>query len=181
MKRKFRLGENEKQIILCVGLGLFIVASFVLPNLPIALQPILKMRGHKGFQKLLKKLKNKNIIELGGEKIKLTKKGKEFLKEIQIGKINIKPQKEWDGIWRLVSYDIPEIYKKSRDLFRKILESNGFYQIQESLWTHPYDCKEEIAILAKNINITQYVIVMMTDKLPNQKEMKEHFGLNENE
>lgn len=174
---RFKLGDNEKEIIKMIGLGLFVIASIALPNLPIALQPIFKMRGSKGFQKLIKKLKNKNIIYLGGEKIKLTKKGRELLKEIYLSEIKIVKPKKWDGVWRLVSYDIPEIYKKSRDLFRSVLERNNFYQIQESLWINPYECKEQIAILAKDINISPYVIVLITNHLPNQEEMEEHFNL----
>lgn len=175
--RRLKIGENEKEIIKVVGLGVFMIASIAFPNLPIAIQPILKMRGHKGFQKLIKKLKNKNIINLGGEKVKLTRKGRELLKEIYLSELKIPKPKEWDGVWRLVSYDIPEKYKKSRDLFRSVLERNNFYQVQESLWVSPYECKEEIAVLAKNINITPYIIALSTDSLPNQKEMEKHFNL----
>lgn len=173
------IGENEKEIIKSIGLGLLVVASFALPNLPMAIRPIMKMRGNKGFQDLLDRLKNKNIISLGGEEIKLTKKGKKLLEQIYISKITIPKPEEWDGNWHLVAYDIPEIYKKSRNLFREALESNNFYQIQKSLWVHPYECKEEIAAIANNINILPYVIVMTTEKLPNEKEMIAHFGLDD--
>src|SRR4030042_4816586 len=133
MKRKKPvIGENEKEIIKMVGLGLFVASSVALPNLPSALKPIFKMRGNKGFQKLLHQLKNKNIIILGGEKIKLTKKGKKLLEQIYISEITIPVPKEWEGNWHLVAYDIPEIYKKSRNLFRAVLERNNFYQIQKS-------------------------------------------------
>lgn len=179
-RKKYRLGDNEKEIIKMIGIGIFVAASIVIPNLPVAVQPILKMRGNKGFQKLLKHLKYKNIIVLGGEEIKLTKHGRELLKEIYLSEIKIKKPKQWDGIWRLVSYDIPEIYKKSRNLFRSVLEQNGFIKIQESLWVNPYECKQEIAILAKTINISPYVIFLQTDSLPNQKDMEDHFNLNDN-
>lgn len=177
--RRLKLGENEKEIIKMIGLGLFVVASFALPNLPMALRPIMKMRGSKGFQKLLKHLRDKDVIDLGGERIKLTAKGQELLKKIYLSEIKIVKPEEWDGIWRLVSYDIPEKYRKSRDLFRSVLERNHFFQIQESLWVNPYECKEEIAVLAKDIDLTPYVIILVTDHLPNQKGMEEHFGLND--
>jgi len=177
IRKQFRIGENEKEIIKYIGLGVLVVASFALPNLPIAIRSIEKMRGNKGLQKLIKNLKNKNIIYLGGEKIKLTKQGKKLLKEIYLSEIEIIKTKKWDGIWRLVSYDIPEKYKKSRNLFRLILERNNFYKIQESLWVNPYECKEEIAVLANDISITPYIIVLSTDHLPNQKEMEKYFGL----
>lgn len=178
MKRKKPIiGENEKEIIKCIGLGLFVVSSIAFPNLPIALQPIFKMRGNKGLQKLLKNLEKKRYINLGGEKIKLTNKGKNLLNNIYISEITISKPKEWDGNWHLVAYDIPEIYKKSRNQLRELLEKNDFFQIQKSLWVHPYECKEEIAVICKYLNILPYVVVMNTEKLPNEKEMVVHFGL----
>ena len=175
--RKRIIGENEKEIIKCVGLGLVAGASIALPNLPMAIQPILKMRGNKGFQRLLHKLKNKNIIHLGGEKIMLTSRGKKLLNEIYISEISIPKPVKWDGNWHLVAYDIPEIYKKSRGILREILVRNDFYQIQKSLWVHPYECTEEIAVICKNINVLPYVVTMTTAKLPNEEEMIAHFNL----
>jgi hypothetical protein len=177
LKKRFKLGENEKIVLLAIGAGTFLIASLAFPNLPMALQPILKMRGNKGFLKLLKKLRDKNIIILGGERIKLTQKGRKLLKEIQIDQIEIPKQKDWDEVWHLVSYDIPDTHKKERDWFRQTLERLGFYQIQESLWVYPFDCKEEIAVIAKTMNIAPFVIVMNTNHLPNQKDMEEYFDL----
>lgn len=175
--RKPIIGENEKEIVKCVGLGLLVVASLALPNLPIALQPIFKMRGNKGFQRLLHKLRNKNIIQLGGEKIKLTSRGRKLLNEIYISDISIPKPDKWDGNWHLVAYDIPEIYKKSRELLREILLRNDFFQIQKSLWVHPYECAEEMAVICRSLHVLPYVVMMTTAKLPNEKEMVVHFNL----
>jgi len=176
-KKRFKLGDNEKQILLAIGAGTFLIAALALPNLPMALQPILKMRGDKGFLKILKKLRNKNVIILGGERIRLTQKGQKLLNEMQVDQIEIAKQENWDEIWHLVSYDIPDTHKKDRDWFRITLERLGFYQIQESLWVHPYDCKEEIAVIAKTMGITDFVIIMNTNHLANQKDMEEYFDL----
>lgn len=176
-KHKFILGENEKKIILAVGVGTLFLGALVMPNLPIALQPILKMRGHKGFSKLLKKLRNKRIIDLGGEKIKLTNKGLRFQKQLKIEETILNKPKEWDGIWRLISYDIPDRLKQKRDWFRLTLMRLGFLKIQESLWVYPFDCKEEIAIIAQDLGIAPYVIVMITDNLPKEKEWENEFAL----
>lgn len=176
-KKRFKLGESEQKVLLAIGAGTFLAASIVLPGLPIALQPILKMRGDKGFLKLLKKLRDKNVINLGGERIKLTSKGQKLLKEIQISQIEIPRTNDWDEIWHLVSYDIPDTNKKARDWFRRTLERLDFYQIQESLWVHPFDCKEEIAVIAKTMRISEFVIIMNTNHLPDQKELEDHFEI----
>src|SRR3990167_4280335 len=100
-KRRIRIiiGEREKDIIKLIGLGTLIIASFAFPGLPIAFHEISKIRGNKGLQKFLENLAKKNIIYLGDEKIRLTKKGKELLKQIQISEIKIEKPQKWDGIW----------------------------------------------------------------------------------
>lgn len=176
-KKGIRIGENEKMVLKTIGIGVFVVASLAIPNLPLALQPIIKARGNKGLQKLLKNLERKRFIYLGGEKIKLTTKGRKMLREIQVSDVQIEPMEKWDGIWHLVAYDIPEIYRESRNILREVLERNNFYQIQKSLWACPYNCEEEIAILLKNLNLSEFVVFLTTDKLSNQKEMMGYFNL----
>lgn len=164
-----------------IGAGALLLVSLALPNLPVALQPILKMRGNKGFSRLLQNLRNKGVIELGGEKVKLTTKGMKLYQGIKLEQIIIKRPKEWDGLWRLISYDIPDAEKKKRDTFRQILIRLGFLKIQESLWVFPFECKKEIAIIAKDIGVPEHVIVMITDKLPNEDDWESRFILNSDE
>ncbi|OGD56734.1 hypothetical protein A2V71_04295 [Candidatus Berkelbacteria bacterium RBG_13_40_8] len=178
-KRRIRIkiGEREKEIIEMIGLGTLVIASFALPNLPIALRAISKIRGNKGLQRFLENLEKKNVIYLGDEKIRLTKKGKDLLRHIQIAKIKIQKPKKWDGIWWLISYDIPKTHNRERDYFRSMLKRLEFCQIQASLWVYPYECKQEIAVIAKELNVSPFVIAMATDNLPNQKEMENYFNL----
>lgn len=178
---RFKIGVNERTIIQAIGLGFLILVALGSPSpkLPRALISLIKRRGQKEFKKILRQLEAKRAVYLSGEKIKLTKKGRKLLDEIYLSNFKIEKSDKWDGQWRLVSYDVPEIYKKSRNIFRKVLESNGFYQIHKSLWVSPYDCKEEIAVFCKNLNMTKDVIVITTDHLPNQKQMIAHFGLKE--
>jgi len=153
------------------------MVAFTSPQFPRVLYPIIKRRCQKEFKKLLKRLEEKRIVYLSGEKIKLTKRGRKLLNEIYLSEFKITKSDKWDGLWRLVSYDVPEIYKNSRNVFRQVLENNGFQPIHKSLWVSPDDCKEEIAVFCKNLNMIKDVIVMTTDHLPNQKEMIEHFNL----
>lgn len=175
--KRLKLGINERKIIQAIGLGFLVVVALTSPNLPRILYPLIKRRGQKEFGKLLKKLEEKRVVYLSGEKIRLTKKGRKLLDEISLSEFKIIKSDKWDSQWRLVSYDVPEIYKGSRNIFRKVLKNNGFYQIHKSLWVSPYDCKEEVAVFCKNLNMTKDVVVMTTDHLPNQQEMIEHFKL----
>lgn len=174
---KLRIGENEKIVLIAIGTGLLVIGTMIFPTLPMAVQPILKMRGQKGLLKLVENLRKKNLIILSGEKIRLTRRGKEILQNKALSEIQIQRPKKWDGLWRLASYDIPKKYNRERDWFRGHLKRLDFYQIQASLWAYPYSCKEEIAILAKGLNITDYIIVMETDYLPNQDELENFYDL----
>lgn len=174
---RLKIGINERKIIECIGSGFILIAALTSPNLPRVLMPFVKKRGIKWIKKLLKQLEDKNVVNLSGEKILLTKKGKKLLNEIYLSNFTITKNEKWDGLWRLVSYDVPEKYKKSRNIFRNVLEQNGFHQVHKSLWVSPYDCKEEIAVFCKNLNMINDVIVMTTDHLPNQEEMVELFEI----
>jgi DNA-binding transcriptional regulator PaaX len=149
----------------------------VLPNIAQLIKPFLKDRKPNEIEKIWKRLVDKKIIELGGENFQLSAKGKMLLKEIQFHEIEIKKPSKWDGIWRLVSYDVPQIQNTDRDSFRLTLKRWGFYQIQASLWVYPYECKEEVAVAAEFFNIAPFVIVMLTDVLPNEELVEDFFSL----
>lgn len=159
-KRKnfFKIGENEKQIIAMVGLGLLVIGSLALPNLPIAFKPFLEEHEESEIQKILKRLFEKKVINLGGEEITLTSKGKKLFQVIHLEGIKIRKPKHWDRVWKLVAYDIPDKKKKAREWFRQQLERLDFEMIQESLWVFPYECQEEIAVIAKDLEIADHVI-----------------------
>jgi len=90
---------------------------------------------------LIEKVKKDNFVEYC-----LTPKGKKLLKEYSIQDLKIK-NKEYTGEWMMVFFDIPENFKKIRNLFRKHLQLLGFYEIQKSVLVYPYQCKEELELL----------------------------------
>jgi len=180
-KRIIKIGENEKELIKIIGLGLLTVgivaAAIALPGLPMALKPFLK-RGQKNFRKEVKKLKKKGVIYLGPDEIKLTKRGKELLKLIEISEIKIEPPKKWDKLWRLVSYDVPKTKNKERDWFRRLLINLEFTKIQDSLWAFPYECAQEVSVIAQSLGISPYVVLMQARTVPGEKKILERYYLN---
>jgi len=179
-KKRIKIGERERKIIKAVGLGLLVTGvlavAVTFPGLPAVLKPFLK-RGKKQFKKSLVNLEEKGVIYLGPDKIRLTKKGKELLKIIQISEITIDPPKKWDKLWRLVSYDIPKTKNKERDWFRKQLINLDFIKIQESLWAYPYECSQEISVIAETLGVSPDVVIMQAKTVPNQKKIEAKFGL----
>ena len=172
-KRKLYLGKNEREILKLVGTGLLVGASFVAPNLPLAFK---KGKSKQNYRRSFRQCYDKNLIYLSGEKIRLSEKGQKLMDQILSEEIEIKKH-EWDGIWRIVSYDIPEEQKKERNYFRRKLTSLGFVELQKSMMVIPYECKEEIAVITQNLRVSPYVMHLVTDNLPRQAEMIKRFGL----
>lgn len=128
------------------------------------------------YKKQLMRLETDGYIILGGEKIELTQKGKQFIRDRQFYDMQLQPKK-WGGIWHIVSYDIPNVKRKSRDHLRTTLKRWGFYKIHESTWVIPTECKEEIAILAQELGIAPYVLYLNATDLPMQEKLYKLFGI----
>jgi DNA-binding transcriptional regulator PaaX len=173
-----RIGEREKQVLEAVGIGALLVGAVLMPGLPIALSLFLSKNkyGRGNVQKSIKRLEDKNLIYLSGEKVKLTKEGRVLLKRILSEDITIKKTK-WDGIWRIVAYDVPERRKKERDYFRLRLLELGFVEVQKSMYVIPYECLQEIAVFAQSLGLASYVLYMNTGSLPQNEEYKKRFAL----
>lgn len=175
--RKVRLGSKEKEVLKILGTGVILASSLAIPNLPIALAPFMKNGRKRDLYKPLKQLEEKDLISLGKTKVKLTKKGKELVKRLATEDIEIKKMEKWDGIWRVVSYDIPDKLKKERDYFRTRLLEMGFFRVQESMFGIPYECKEEITVFAHSLGISPYIVLLTTDHIPQENIYRKRFDI----
>lgn len=86
-------------------------------------------------------------------------KGIHRLQRAQINSLFIRPQQRWDGIWRMVSYDIPARHTKQRRLFTAELHRLGFTLVKDSTWFHPYPCFDVISELVAFCGLTNFVMV----------------------
>ncbi len=131
---------------------------------------------------LFERLKRNRLIILtekdGKFKVELTEKGKRKVKEIQFLNMNIEKPTFWDNKWRIVIFDIPDKYKRrARDALREKLQKMKFYQLQKSVWVHPYPCEEEIQFLCELFDITPYVNIIFADNIYNDIKLRKHFRL----
>ena len=74
-------------------------------------------------------------------------------------------QKPWDGLWRLVVFDIAEENRSLRGLLRKKLKSLGFAMFQKSIWVTPFDVTHEIAKFLDETKIKGPVEVLEAKRL----------------
>lgn len=107
----------------------------------------------------IKRLKEKQLIEyvdIGNVVFKLTDQG-----EDQVMRMKLKNEEEaWDGIWRLVIFDIPEEQRIARDLLRFKLKEWGFKKVQNSVWATKKNCTKVMRRFVKELGVEKWVIVI---------------------
>lgn len=73
--------------------------------------------------------------------------------------------KAWDGVWRIVIFDIEEIKKKDRDLFRNKLKELGFAKLQKSVWLTPHDFMTDMKEFIESIGLEECVILIEAERI----------------
>lgn len=106
----------------------------------------------------------------------LTEKGKRKIREFQLENLTIVRPKQWDGIWRIIIFDIPKKHR-GRNALREKLKTLDFYQLQESIWVCPYPCFTEIEFLVELFNLYPYVNYLEATHVKNDAKLKKHFSL----
>lgn len=177
-----------KTILILLAIAGGLTVAVVAPNVFSAFGRFSRRRGffeQKNFRTGINYLKGGGLIDVksrtkNGYEIEITKRGRNSVLMGTYNGMKISKSEKWDGVWRLVAFDIPNRYKWSRDGFRKKIRSLGFYQLQESLFVIPYDCEEEIWFIVGVYNITSYVRFIKTSYIDNDEDIKEHFGFLKN-
>lgn len=127
----------------------------------------------KGYERNLKKsnlsktirsLRIKGYVdtEKQGKKLilRLTEKG---TNEALLNKLL--ETKGWDGVWRVVIFDIPEEMKKVRDVFRGRLKLWGFIPWQKSVWISKRPVTKVLRSYIKEVGIPDWVKVLESKDL----------------
>lgn len=107
------------------------------------------------------------LLKTGYIEKKIKKNGEAVFRITSLGKTKIVYDiplarftgKKWDGIWRLVSFDVPEKKAKLRKRLRNKLKELGFGMLQESLWVTPHDLGEKLEQFLEEENLKDFTIV----------------------
>lgn len=144
LKREVNRYPYVKEILLILAAGTVISAALLMPGLGRVLNPSLwQGRGYRKdrLRQVLKRMQMQKIVEVAetkdGPVVRITQNGITKALKYKLEDMEIK-RKSWDGKWRVVVFDIPEINKKARDEFRKRLKQAGFFPLQESVFVHAF-------------------------------------------
>mgnify|MGYP001558009959 CR=1 FL=1 len=120
-----------------------------------------KARRRGALRSTIKRLEKQEIVswqEIDGEtRLVLTEDGKKKTVKFAMDTLQIKKSDTWDGLWRLVIFDVPEDKRLARGIFRKKLRELEFTQLQRSVFVSRYECKDEIDFLRHILEISPFV------------------------
>ncbi|MBN2197631.1 hypothetical protein JW698_00300 [Candidatus Wolfebacteria bacterium] len=99
----------------------------------LTLQDFLETKNFKenSVRTTLWRLQKKRLIKKEEKSFQLTALGKEVVKAL---KDNMSVEKEWDGKWRIIMFDIPEKKRQHRNWLRFELYSLDYKLIQKSVF-----------------------------------------------
>lgn len=176
-------GELRKQILLALGAGFMITTAMILPGSAVMFKPLIKKFKTKkqNFVKSLKAMKRDRLIDFKEErefsKIIITDKGKKKLLRYNLDNLEIKKPKKWDGIWRIVTFDIPEEERPARDALRIKLREMGFHKLHKSVFVFPYPCLNEIQFIEEIFKIGPYINFIEARTIEGDDWLKSKFHL----
>lgn len=170
-----------KTILVLAAIGGALTIAAVAPNIFAAAG---RISGHrrffhaKGLKKAVTRLREQKLIRVNNDEfIELTPRGLLRVANIAFDDLKIERPLKWDGLWRVVIFDIPDKHKWSRDGFRRKLRELGFLHLQKSVFVTPCPCLEEIKFLSSFFNIADYVHFLETSAISNNVALREHFSL----
>lgn len=184
-----QLGKTILAIAFVSGV---IVVSAAAPNLFGAFGKFYKNSKNKPRQKInrleqqkmmqtIYNLQNKKLIEWDrcGDKImlKITPRGRSLFFKQRIHGLKIAGQKDWDKIWRVVIFDIPNNLDKKRDAFRQRLKNLGFFQFQKSAFLIPYPCRPELEATLEYYELFDYVTYLEANQVSGEEKCRQYFNL----
>ncbi|OHA19061.1 MAG: CRISPR-associated endonuclease Cas2 [Candidatus Taylorbacteria bacterium RIFCSPHIGHO2_01_FULL_45_63] len=180
--RKERRRANIQKVVLqtvtAVGfLSLALLAPNALQMLRV-FDPKLKMLRRKVIDTSRRRMVLNGLLQYKDGFLRLTPKGEEKLRQLEIRDYKIPRPKRWDKKWRLLIFDIPEKRKRVREKVRQTLVSLEFKRLQDSVWVYPYDCEDVITLLKADFKIGKDLLYIIVDKIENDKYLKNDFGIN---
>ncbi len=184
-KKRERLGPVAQKMLLLLGTGL----ALSLTTRPDYYFKIVKSAGkewrkinQKSLHEAIKRLYQSNLIDYKENNdntvtLTLDEKGKKRFLRYNLENMKIKKPTRWDGLWRMVMFDIPESKKKARDALSLKLKIIGLKPLQKSVFVSPYDCKEEIEFIAEIFEIKPYIRYILAKDVDVNLDLKCKFNL----
>ena len=184
MSRNESTSAIVQSILRLAAAGAILTVALLAPNAVSALEkPLKKYLRHLDDQekrqeigRIVSYMKSQKLISGTYQHgLQITERGRQKLAQIEFENLRITEPKQWDHLWRIVFYDIPEKQKAGRDALTRKLQEIGFLQLQRSVLIHPFPCKEAIATIAAAYDIDEFVTYIETGHVDRQDVLIKYF------
>lgn len=172
--------EIIKYVAMTGGVALCFTAPTAIPFLGIFLcrntdernryMRSLLMLNRRGMLKIIRDVERGNSLQL-------TRRGNREARRVSFLDMHIDRPKKWDGIWRMVMFDIPQKRRGARAVFRKKLRDLGFLPYQKSVFVFPFPCEREVRFAAEYLSMQPYVQYIEVCKLDKESRVRKEFNL----
>ncbi len=123
----------------------------------------------KTLARVAAEMRRQHLVEINKEKthlrLQLSVKGIHRLQRVQIDNVSLSEPATWDGMWRMVTYDVPRSQSAKRRIFTTQLRRLGFVMVRESVWFHKYPCFEQVLELAQYCNLQRSITLAEVSRL----------------
>jgi len=119
----------------------------------------------------------KKRVVAGEEQYILTETGKVRAMRYHLFSMKIAKQPKWDGLWRIVMFDVPEDKRTARLAINLALKKLGCVQYQKSVFITPYPCAQEVDFVGKCFDARHHLRLITAKEIDGADKIKKSFGL----
>ncbi len=184
MREKYYLSSVKKKIILLLSAGVVLSANKSLGKQWRIIGEVAKEWreiNRMSLKRSLDSMYNSRLVSLkpkgDGFEIILSEQGKKISKRLDLENLQIPKQKNWDGKWRIVMFDIPEKIKKVREAVRFHFKSIGLVEYQKSVFIYPYPCEKEIKFIAEFYKVFPSIKFIVASATSDERKFLKEFDL----
>lgn len=186
IKEPEKISPKVKEVLKLLAAGVILTTVVLFPGIA-ALGPLIeedqRKREKKEWEKfnlrrlkqVIKRLERQKEIEITNGIVKITDKGKKKMPKYNLENMELK--RKTDGKWRVIVYDIANLKKFQRELFRETLKRLKFLRLQKSVYITPFVCDDEIEYLRQAFDIGSEVLVLRVAEIENAQAYKRYFGI----
>jgi len=186
VKKEIKINPKVKDVLKLLAAGAILTTVVLFPGIA-AIGPLIeeeqRRRERKEWEKfnlrrlrqVVRRLGKQKEVEITDGIVKITNKGSRKVLKYNLDKMELK--RKTDGRWRVIVYDIANLKKFQRELFRDTLKRLKFLRLQKSVYITPFVCDDEIEYLRQVFGIGNEVLVLRVAEIENAQVYKRYFGI----
>lgn len=119
-----------------------------------------------------------SVGSIENEKLyKVTDKGLRHLDLYTLSKKGVPKPAQWDGLWYMVTFEIPDSQKVTRNYLVSQLKLQGFVNYTKGLWLYPYNPKVYIKGLKKLLGLNKEIKLIVVRDFDGADTIKAQYKL----